>query len=51
MPDARTALKEVLGLKASDETIRFIRAPWGGEIGLGELRMHAEQETRDARIP
>jgi hypothetical protein len=34
MPDAVTALKEVLGLQASDEKIRFIRAPWGGEIGV-----------------
>jgi hypothetical protein len=46
MPDAKTALKEVLGLQASDETIRFIRAPWGGEIGVEELRMHAEQEIK-----
>jgi hypothetical protein len=48
MPDAVTALKEVLGLQASDEKIRFIRAPWGGEIGVEELRMYAEKEMKDA---
>jgi hypothetical protein len=51
LPDAKTALNEVLGLKASDETIRFIRSPWGGEIGVEELRMYAEQEIKDTISP
>jgi hypothetical protein len=51
LPDAKRAFKEVLGLRASDETIRFIRAPWGAEIGVEELRMYAEQEMKDVQIP
>lgn len=45
-PTAQGALKTVDGLKASDEVIRFIKAPWGGEIGYGELKMIAEQEAQ-----
>lgn len=44
--NAREALKLVEDLQRSDETIRFIRAPWGGEIGIGELKMYAEEETK-----
>jgi hypothetical protein len=51
MPDAVTALKEVLGLQASDEEVRYITAPWGGRIGIEELRMYAEQEKKDAQCP
>lgn len=43
-PNAREALKLVLALQRSDEEVRYIKAPWGGEIGLDELRMTAEQE-------
>ena len=45
-PNAKEALEAVHGLQASDETIRFIRAPWGGEIGVRELQMYAEQEVK-----
>jgi hypothetical protein len=43
--DARAALEGVFRLEASDETIRYIKAPWGGEIGKGELKMYAEEEA------
>ncbi len=43
------ALKTVDGLFRSDETIRYIKAPWGGEIGEGELKMLAEKES-DQRL-
>ncbi|MGD0482304.1 MAG: hypothetical protein ABSA42_19200 [Terracidiphilus sp.] len=45
-PNAQEAWKAVLDLEASDETIRHIRAPWGGEIGKDELQMFAEEEGR-----
>lgn len=44
---AHEALETVLGLERSDETIRYIRAPWGGKIGKDELRMRAEQEMKN----
>ena len=42
---AQQALKEHDPLVQSDETIRYIKAPWGGEIGRGELLMKADQEV------
>lgn len=42
---AREALQVVLELEACDEVIRFIKGPWGGEIGKGELKWFADQET------
>jgi hypothetical protein len=44
--NAEEALKTVRALGASDETIRYIKAPWGGEIGMGELQMYAEEEAK-----
>jgi hypothetical protein len=46
----REALQLVLDLQASDEEIRFIKAPAGFEIsGIEELRMLAEQESEVVR--
>ena len=44
--NAREALKIVRGLEASDEQIKYIKAPYGGEIGIGELELEAERENK-----
>lgn len=43
---ATEALRAVHGLQASDETIRYIKAPYGGEIGIGELERDAELQSK-----
>ncbi|WP_175429816.1 hypothetical protein [Azospirillum argentinense] len=43
-PTARDALKTAQALIASDEEIRHIKSPYGGEIGMGELALEAERE-------
>lgn len=48
-PNARAALKTVLALSASDEEIKYIKAPARYEIGLGELRLLAERELSEPR--
>jgi hypothetical protein len=45
-PDAKAALKTILGLKASDEIIRYIKAPWGGNIEIDRLRVLADEEAK-----
>jgi len=45
-PTATEAWKLVCDLEASDEEIKFIRAPYGGEIGREELKMYADDEKR-----
>jgi hypothetical protein len=42
---AKRAFRLVCELQASDEMIRYIKAPWGGAIGVGELEMYAEKEA------
>ena len=41
---AREALATARALIASDEEIRHIKAPYGGQIGMGELELAAERE-------
>ncbi len=43
-PTAREALRVVRNLQASDEEIRYIKAPFGAEIGIAELELDAERE-------
>jgi len=44
MPTALQSLETVQALQASDEEIYYIKALNGHEIGIGELRLLAEQE-------
>jgi hypothetical protein len=43
-PNAQDALKTVRALEASEEEIRYIKAPGGYEIGIGELQLEAERK-------
>ena len=43
-PNAKLALKAVKELQFSDETIRYIKDPWGRDIGVEELEVLAAQE-------
>ena len=46
--DARAAWEFVKNLEQRGETVRYIRAPWDGQIDPDELRMNAEDEARSA---
>jgi hypothetical protein len=48
-PTAQDALKEVQGLRLSDEAIRFIKTPDGREISEGELERLAREEAEATR--
>jgi hypothetical protein len=43
-PTAKEALALVDALQRSDEEIKFIRSPHGGEIGIEMLRVLAKEE-------
>jgi hypothetical protein len=43
-PTAKEALALVDALQRSDEEIKFIRSPHGGEIGVEMLRVLAKEE-------
>lgn len=43
---ATEALKLVHDLEASDEEIKFIKAPNGHSMGKGELKMYADDEKK-----
>jgi hypothetical protein len=43
-PSARLALKTVLALDAGGELIRYVRAPAGDDIEIGELHLLAYRE-------